>query len=257
MSTPTPTPEPTPAATPDTATGRDATGRFARGNPGGPGNPFYRRLAECRRAVHRAFTPEDVTSLLGVMLQRGRNGDVAAARVFLEYVVGKPVKAPEPDEEDLHEWQLQRQTPRLPDVLELASQGIEAGRASQVSREMVEIVGACQLQTLSQHLLDGTDFAGSQVAPPLDETTNAAESHGGSRPGASARCLAAGVRSAVETGDNEADDDWEDDGGVAWLERELSYPDLPEQTGDNGSAPPPRSDGNGSPHGFRPGPRGQ
>src|SRR5207248_10793741 len=31
--------------------GRDARGRFAPGNPGGPGNPFARRVAELRTAL--------------------------------------------------------------------------------------------------------------------------------------------------------------------------------------------------------------
>ena len=52
----------------DAPNGRDAQGRFTRGNPGGPGNPFYRRQAEFRRAALASFTPEDVASLLRVML---------------------------------------------------------------------------------------------------------------------------------------------------------------------------------------------
>jgi hypothetical protein len=39
-----------PAASPGSADGgRDAKGRFAPGNAGGPGNPFARRTAELRR----------------------------------------------------------------------------------------------------------------------------------------------------------------------------------------------------------------
>jgi hypothetical protein len=106
-------PTPSPASVAENASGRDAQGRFVPGNPGGPGNPFYRRQAEFRRAALAAFTPEDVTSLLRVMLALGRNGDTAAARVFLDYAVGKPAKAAEPDQADLHEWQLHQQTPRL------------------------------------------------------------------------------------------------------------------------------------------------
>jgi hypothetical protein len=69
-----------PRQTTSTPNGRSTDGRFATGNAGGPGNPFYCKQAEFRRAVLELFTPEEVMSLLRVMLALGRNGDVAAAK---------------------------------------------------------------------------------------------------------------------------------------------------------------------------------
>ena len=39
---------------------RDARGRFARGNGGGPGNPFARQSAALRQALLNAVTPQDL-----------------------------------------------------------------------------------------------------------------------------------------------------------------------------------------------------
>jgi hypothetical protein len=186
------------------ASGRDSQGRFTTGNPGGPGNPYYRRQAELKRQMLAHVTDVDVMSVMRVLLGLARSGDLAAIKLFLEYTVGKPTKEVDPDQVDLHEWQLQQQTPRLGQVGELMSQGIETERANQVAREVVPIVGAWHLQTISQHLRAGTDAEGSQVAPPLEEVAPAADRNGGKRNGTSARCMAAGVPPAVATGDNGA-----------------------------------------------------
>jgi hypothetical protein len=189
---------------PPHANGRDSHGRFTTGNPGGPGNPYYRRQAELKRQLLESVTDVDILSVMRVLLGLARSGDLAAIKLFLEYTVGKPTKEVDPDKADLHEWQLHQQTPRLAQVGELMAQGIETERANQVAREVVPIVGACHLQTISQHLRAGTDAEGRQVAPPLEEVAPAVDRNGGKRPGASARCMAAGVPPAVATGDNGA-----------------------------------------------------
>ncbi len=40
-----------------TQTGRDERGRFSKGAPGGPGNPFTRQVAENRKAMMEAMNP--------------------------------------------------------------------------------------------------------------------------------------------------------------------------------------------------------
>jgi hypothetical protein len=190
------------APPPHAGNGRDSQGRFAKGNPGGPGNPYYRRQARLKRQLLESVTDVDVLSVLRVLLGLARSGDLAAIKLFLEYTVGKPTKEVDPDKEELHEWQLQQQTPRLDQVGELMAQGIETEVANQVTREVVPIVGACHLQTISQHLRAGTDLEGHQVAPPLEEPPPAPDPNGGKRPSASARRMAAGVPPAVPTEDN-------------------------------------------------------
>jgi hypothetical protein len=93
-----------------TPAGRDANGRFAKGNPGGPGNPFARRVAELREAALSAITPEEVTAIVSKLKELALAGDVAAAKVLLAYTLGKPATMPNPDRLDVEEWQGFRET---------------------------------------------------------------------------------------------------------------------------------------------------
>src|SRR5262249_27182311 len=97
---------------------------------------------------------------------------------------------------------LQQQTPRLEQVLELGAHGIEPPRANQVARDLVTIVGACNLQSVSKVLRDGTDYHGQRFGPPPTGLPPAPEGDGGKRPRASARRMAGGIDPAVPTGDN-------------------------------------------------------
>jgi hypothetical protein len=73
------------------------TGRFLKGNPGGPGNPTYRRLAAARRVLLEAVTVDDLRKLAAALLERAIAGDNEAARILLSYCVGKPVHIVDPD----------------------------------------------------------------------------------------------------------------------------------------------------------------
>jgi hypothetical protein len=89
---------------------RDGRGRFATGNKGGPGNPFGRRLAAMREAVQRAVSVEAIEQLMAVLLAQALTGDLAAAKLVLQYAVGKPKAMAEPDAVDAQEWELTQQS---------------------------------------------------------------------------------------------------------------------------------------------------
>lgn len=72
---------------------RDASGKFAQGNPGGPGNPHAKRVGELRTALLDAVTPEDMRAVVKALVEAARGGDVAAARVLFERTLGRPVEA--------------------------------------------------------------------------------------------------------------------------------------------------------------------
>jgi hypothetical protein len=97
-----------PAAPPENGGGRDARGRFAPGNAGGPGNPFARRTAELRREFLAEATGEDLRAVCRALLERAKEGDVAAAKLAMSYLVGKPEKAVDPDTLDEQEWHIWR-----------------------------------------------------------------------------------------------------------------------------------------------------
>ena len=76
-----------------TSNGRHVDGRFTPGNAIGKGNPGNRRQRELRAALIEAATPEKVKAIEEALHELAVGGDVAAAKVWLDHVVGKPVQA--------------------------------------------------------------------------------------------------------------------------------------------------------------------
>ena len=74
-------------------TGRDAGGRFAAGNPGGPGGP-RRRSSELRRAAEEAITPEHVAAMVRMATRMGLEGNLGAMRLVFERTCGRSAQAP-------------------------------------------------------------------------------------------------------------------------------------------------------------------
>jgi hypothetical protein len=92
---------PTPQAD---SSGRDTAGRFAKGNPGGPGNLFARRTAAMRKAFSEAISLDDLETLAKQLMAEALKGDKAAAKLVLQYGLGKPAPQPDPDRVDIEEW---------------------------------------------------------------------------------------------------------------------------------------------------------
>lgn len=74
-------------------TGRDGRGRFAPGNPGGPGNPHASQVGALRAALLAAVTPEDLTAIVGKLVELAKGGDVRAIREVLDRTLGRPIEA--------------------------------------------------------------------------------------------------------------------------------------------------------------------
>lgn len=73
--------------------GRDAKGRFAKGNAGGPGNPLGGKVARLRSALISAVTEEDVQAIATRLVASAREGDLAATRELLLRTLGRPLEA--------------------------------------------------------------------------------------------------------------------------------------------------------------------
>ena len=97
--------------------GRKSNGQFAKGNPGGPGNPFARRTARLRATLLDAVGEDGLSEIIQELVSAAKGGDVQAAKLVLSYTLGKPVDAIHPDSLDVHEQELQRQMPRNPSSL--------------------------------------------------------------------------------------------------------------------------------------------
>ena len=115
----------TPQAQPESQTngGRGPDGRFTKGNPGGPGDPFARQ----RAARHQAFLDQVSVERIGLiankLLAMAWAGNLAAAKLLFLYAIGKPQPAVEPDSRDLEEWQHPRAAADL--IRELPRAGVE------------------------------------------------------------------------------------------------------------------------------------
>src|SRR5262245_10009012 len=84
---------------------RNPDGTFAKGNSGGPGNPFARKSAEFRKAFLEGISAEQFSGLVQIVLTRACQGDSACLKILLQYLIGKPAPAVNPDSLDGHEWQ--------------------------------------------------------------------------------------------------------------------------------------------------------
>ena len=82
--------------------GRDANGRFAAGNPGGPGNRYARQVAELRFYFMQGVTPEVMQQFAAKLIQMGLNGNPRAMKLVLSYVLSTPGAAVDPDLLDHH-----------------------------------------------------------------------------------------------------------------------------------------------------------
>ena len=71
--------------------GRDARGRFAKGNTGGPGNPHARKVAQLRSALLRAVSAGDLRAVVTQLVDQAKAGDVQAARLLLDRLFGPAV----------------------------------------------------------------------------------------------------------------------------------------------------------------------
>jgi hypothetical protein len=80
-------------ANPAITEGPGASGRFAKGNPGGPGNSLPRRVAAFRTAMINCITEEDIIAVTKAIIEEAKEGDMAAAKLLFQYVFGQPGSA--------------------------------------------------------------------------------------------------------------------------------------------------------------------
>lgn len=127
------------------AAGRGAAGRFAVGNRGGPGNPHARRVAALRQAFLAAATPEKLRQLADKVFEQALAGDLAAAKLFLSYNLGRPGEVVDPDGLDASEWELSKRQARWSDLISFADDLLPPA----IARGFLEIFTQYALQRLA------------------------------------------------------------------------------------------------------------
>jgi hypothetical protein len=73
--------------------GRDARGRFASGNKGGPGNPYAVRVGRWRAIMTEAVTDDDMRAVVAALVAAAKRGESWAVKEVFDRTVGKPVEA--------------------------------------------------------------------------------------------------------------------------------------------------------------------
>lgn len=72
---------------------RDAHGRFLPGCKPGPGNPYANRVAKLREAGWKSVKPSEIKHVFRKLLLLALQGDVSAARLLLDRLLGPCVEA--------------------------------------------------------------------------------------------------------------------------------------------------------------------
>jgi hypothetical protein len=98
---------------------RNPSGQFAVGNKCGKGNPHARKLSAMRKAFADVVDENRLKQLAESIYHRSLAGDMVAAKLLLNYVVGKPVDSVDPDRLDLEEWKLIQQSPTQGELMAL------------------------------------------------------------------------------------------------------------------------------------------
>lgn len=64
-------------------------GKFAAGNPGGPGNPHGGQVARLRSVMLDAVTPDDMRAVVRKLVELAKGGDLKAIDLLLNRTLGK------------------------------------------------------------------------------------------------------------------------------------------------------------------------
>ncbi len=86
------------------ANGRNHQGHFPQGNPGGRGNPYARQVANLRKKVLQVIDEDKMEEIILELFELAKKGNLQAIKVLLQYTLGKPAEAQNPDLVDAEEW---------------------------------------------------------------------------------------------------------------------------------------------------------
>jgi hypothetical protein len=73
-------------------------------------------VARNRKIFLSAFSDKQVMALVEKLIEMAMEGDLSAMKLILQYLIGKPQPAPNPDRVNHEEWEMRRQQPHLEEV---------------------------------------------------------------------------------------------------------------------------------------------
>src|SRR5207302_1969026 len=134
-----------------------------------------RRVAGLRSALLDTVVSEDVAAIARALVDKAKKGDVPAAKLVLAYTLGKPAPAVQPDQLDIEEWQIFRDT--APMAAEMPTLGMAP--SPELPRDVVRRTRPLVAENLGRQMSDmlhqpaDTPAAGPQpAAQPNRPSTN-------------------------------------------------------------------------------------
>ncbi len=172
---PDPPPEPAPAA----REGREANGRFAKNNRGGPGNPFARQTAALRKRLLESVTEQDMQDICTMLILRAKGGSVPHLKLLFSYIIGKPGDAVNPDTLDLQEMEQYRQELGMEELACKVGRSLTPEVACATVQAVRPIVVGRICDALADQLMEGMP---SEDLQPAGETGTEPEESGAPSP---------------------------------------------------------------------------
>jgi hypothetical protein len=148
-------PDPPPEPAPATREGRDAGGRFTKGNKGGPGNPYARQVAALRKALVEKVTPEDMEAIATSLILRARGGNLPAIKLLFSYVIGTPTPAVNPDTLDHEEMQQYGREVGMEELVCRTGRALTPEVACDLVRTVRPVIMSRICNALADQLLEG------------------------------------------------------------------------------------------------------
>jgi hypothetical protein len=157
---------------------RTPDGRFAKDNPGGPGNPHARHCARMLALLRTSISDEEMVAIIRVLVEKARGGDVSAAKLLMSYKLGKPAPAPNPDQIDRDEWEhYQKDAINLEQVQQVLG-SLPSKVGNDIARTALPIVTHARKGDLAVQLVKNLPAA----SKPTKETTVAIKEARGDAP---------------------------------------------------------------------------
>jgi hypothetical protein len=116
--------------------GRQPNGQFAKGNRGGPGNPYARRVAELRKMMIECATDERMRAIVIAVLDKPAEGNMQAAKLAFQYIYGKPTDSAHPDRIDQDEWRNMQEDSNMMRQIDMLTNTPEPDLAVGLGRSM-------------------------------------------------------------------------------------------------------------------------
>jgi hypothetical protein len=131
------------------SSGRETNGRFAKGNPGGPGNPHGRRVAAARRAFFDVAEPL-FPVIVRQVCEQALRGDRISQRLVIEYLLGRPAAASDPDRVDVEERQLANESAvPLDELLKQQTDTIPAETANEIMANIGPVMTGVHMEMIA------------------------------------------------------------------------------------------------------------